>query len=155
MGSWGTAIFSNDVAADVRSDWREGILDGIPPQELTAELVNSYAAQADDPDDGVVFWLALAAAQHETGRLRPDVRETALDILDRGGDVARWEEEDTGLAKQRQQVLDRLRMKLAGPQPAPKRLKRQVPHGVAFDVGDACAAAVSGRQARDRGGGRA
>ncbi len=63
--------------------------------------------------------------------------DTALDILDRGGDVARWEEEDPGLAKQRQQVLERLRMKLAGPQPAPKRLKRPVPHGVAFDVGDA------------------
>jgi hypothetical protein len=137
MGSWGTAIFSNDVAADVRADWREGILDRIPPEELTAKLVNSYAAQADDPDDCVVFWLALAAAQHETGRLGPDVRETALDILDRGGDVARWEEEDPGLAKQRKQVLDRLRVKLAGPQPAPKRLKRPVPHGVAFNVGDA------------------
>jgi hypothetical protein len=137
MGSWGTAIFSDDVAADVRADWREGILDRIPPEELTAKLINSYAAQADDPDDGVVFWLALAAAQHETGRLGPDVRETALDILDRGGDVIRWEEEDPGLAKQRQQGLDRLRVKLAGPQPAPKRLKRQVPHGVAFNVGDA------------------
>jgi hypothetical protein len=65
------------------------------------------------------------------------VRETALDILDRGGDVARWEEEDAGLAKQRQHVLERLRTKLTGPQPAPKRLKRPVPHGVAFDVGDA------------------
>jgi hypothetical protein len=137
MGSWGTALFSDDVAADVRADWREGILDRIPPEELTAKLVNSYAAQADDPDEGVVFWLALAAAQHETGRLRPDVREKALDILDRGGDVARWEEEDAGLGKQRQQVLDRLRIKLAGPQPAPKHLKRQVPHGVAFSVGDA------------------
>lgn len=137
MGSWGTAIFSDDVAADVRSDWREGILDGIPPQELTAKLVNSYAAQADDPDDGVVFWLALAAAQHETGRLGPDVRETALEILDRGGDIIRWEEEDPGLAKQRKQVLDRLRVKLAGPQPTPKRLKRPVPHGVAFNIGDA------------------
>lgn len=137
MGSWGTAIFSDDVAADVRADWREGILDRIPSEELTAKLVNSHAAQANDPDEGVVFWLALAAAQYETGRLQPNVRDTALDILNRGGDVARWEEEDLGLARQRQQVLERLRIKLAGPQPAPKRLKRPVPHGVAFDVGDA------------------
>ena len=137
MGSWGTALFSDDVAADVRADWREGILDRIPSEELTAKLVNSHAAQADDPDEGVVFWLALAAAQHASGRLRPDVREKALDILDRGGDVARWEEEDAGLGKQRQQVLDRLRIKLAGPQPAAKHLKRQVPYGVTFSVGDA------------------
>src|SRR3954465_10611008 len=94
MGSWGTAIFSDDVDADVRADWRKGILDKIPSEELTAKLQNSHAAQADDPNEGVVFWLALAAAQYETGRLRPDVRDTALDILNRGGDVARWEEED-------------------------------------------------------------
>ncbi|MDN4645257.1 hypothetical protein [Arthrobacter sp. PsM3] len=68
MGSWGTAIFSDDVAADVRSDWREGILDRILPEELTAKLVHSYAAQADDPDDGVVFWLALAAARKRCTR---------------------------------------------------------------------------------------
>ena len=53
----------------------KGFSTGIPPEELTEKLVNSYAAQADDPDDGVVFWLALAAAQHETGRLSPDVQD--------------------------------------------------------------------------------
>lgn len=137
MGIWGTAVFADDVAADVRSDWREGILDKIPPEELTARLVSSYAAQADDPGDGLVFWLALAAAQQETGRLDPGVRDRALSILDRGGDVDRWDEEDPGLAKQRKKVLDRLREKLSGPQPAPKRLRRPVPHGVAFNVGDA------------------
>lgn len=137
MGSWGTAIFSDDTAADVRAEWREGILDGVPPEELTARLIDSYGALMQSPDDGVVFWLALAAAQHETGRLCSDVRAKALGILERGGDVARWEEEDESLAKRRKVVLGRLGLKLAGPQPAPKRLKRPVPHGVDFKVGDA------------------
>lgn len=67
MGSWGTAIFSDDVAADVRADWWDGILDGIPSEELTAKLVNSHAVQADDPDEGVVFWLALALIARSVG----------------------------------------------------------------------------------------
>lgn len=94
-----------------------------PASGAPARLTKSYAGQAGDPEDGVVFWLALAAAQQETGRLTPDVRETALEILDRGGDVARWEAEAPGLAKQRKLVLDRLREKLAGPQGAPKRFE--------------------------------
>jgi len=58
-------------AADVRADWREGIFDRIPPEELTAKFINSYSAQVGDSGDGVVFWLALASAQYETGRLDP------------------------------------------------------------------------------------
>jgi Domain of unknown function (DUF4259) len=29
MGAWGTAIFANDTAADVRDEWREAILEGM------------------------------------------------------------------------------------------------------------------------------
>lgn len=74
MGSWGTAIFSDDVAADVRADWREGILDGETSEELTMKLISAHEARADDTDDATVFWLALAAAQYETGRLTPSAR---------------------------------------------------------------------------------
>jgi hypothetical protein len=137
MGSWGTAIFSDDVAADVRADWREGILDGETPEELTAKLVSSHEADTEDTDDETVFWLALAAAQHETGRLTPDVRDKALEIIASGSDVARWEAEDPALAKQRERVLSRLQHKLVRPQPTPKRMKHPAPYAVPFEVGDA------------------
>jgi hypothetical protein len=137
MGAWGTAIFADDTAADVRDEWREAILEGKSPEEATSHVVKLFAeAIEDDPDEESVFWMALAAAQMETGRLQPDVRDRALAIIDAGGDVERWAEEDPGLARRRQKVLDRLAAKLRGPQPKPKRIRRRPLYGVPFDVSD-------------------
>jgi hypothetical protein len=112
------------------------LLDGRETEDAALELRESYQYAVDDPDASVIFWLAFAAAQMETGRLQADVRDKALSIVDAGGDVARWAEEDATLARQREQVLHRLAAKLRGPQPKPKRLRRAKPLGVAFERGD-------------------
>lgn len=134
MGSWGTAIFANDDAADVRADWRDGILEGRDGEDLTRWLIRSHSRGLWGRHERGLFWIALAAAQMETGRLAPDVRRKALRYLSKGGDLAEWEGPDR---RRREVVLERLEEKLKGPQPAPKRLRRTKPLGVAFDVGDA------------------
>jgi hypothetical protein len=68
VGTWGTGIFADDTAADVRDGWREALLDGLSDDEATARVVTQFADALDDPDDGIVVWLALAAAQMQTGR---------------------------------------------------------------------------------------
>jgi hypothetical protein len=136
VGTWGVAIFSDDLAADVRGDWRDGVLEGHEPLELTARLEAEYAAAIADADESSVFWLALAAAQMETGRLLDEVRDRAVMIVDSGIDVARWQAEDETLAAARQKVLARLRDKLTGPQPKPKRLRHPRNLAVPFDLGD-------------------
>jgi hypothetical protein len=81
--------------------------------------------------------MALAATQMETGRLLPDVRDRALQIIDAGGDVDTWYElGDESLARQRARVLERLAAKLRGPQPKPKRLRRPKALSVPLEVGD-------------------
>lgn len=137
MGSWGPALFSDDFAADIRGDWRDAILDGDDPLVVTRRLVARYGQEGGDREETIVFWLALAAAQMETGRLDPHVRDRALAIIDAGADVARWREEDEPLARQREKVLAHLAAKLRGPQPKPKRLRRTTPPDVSFDLGDA------------------
>lgn len=134
MGTWGVAVFADDLAADVRADWREAILDGLDPVAASDRLEGSYAQAITDSDESVVFWLALAAAQMETGRLLDSVRDRAVAIIDAGADLARWDED--GRAKQRANVLGRLRAKLVGPQSPAKRLRRTPYHGVQFDPGD-------------------
>jgi len=138
MGAWGTAIFSDDTALDVRDEWREAILDGLNAEEATTRLVKSFDDYlGDDEDTERLCWMALAAAQFETGRLLPEVRDRALAILDDGGDVGRWREDgDEVLARQRERVLGRLAAKLRGPQPKPRRLRRTPSLSVPFDVGD-------------------
>lgn len=134
MGTWGTGIFSDDLAADIRGDWRDAIIDGEDPAAVTRRLIELYRR---DHEGQVVFWLALAAAQMESGRLDRDVRDRALAVIDSGDDVARWRAQGEGFARQRQKVLTRLAKKLRAPQPKPKRLRRPAPAGLPFDVGDA------------------
>ena len=137
MGAWGTAIFADDTASDVRDEWREAVLDGLSPQEATDRLLESFDEYLENSDSEKLVWLALAAAQMETGRLLPQVRDRALAIIDAGGDVDRWREDgDASLARQRARVLDRLAAKLRGPQPKPKRLRRPKAWSVALEVGD-------------------
>src|SRR4051794_41959830 len=90
LGAWGTAIFSDDSASDVRDEWREAILDGLSPEDATQRLLETFDDYLEEADTEMLFWMALAAAQMETGRLLPDVCDRALAILDGGGDGDRW-----------------------------------------------------------------
>jgi hypothetical protein len=137
MGAWGTGIFSDDIASDIRDEWRDAIIHGVSAAEAMARLLDSFDYLREDADNEKLLWIALAAAQMETGRLLPEARDRALEIIDGGGDLDRWAEEgDTSLVKQRERVLKRLAEKLRGPQPKPKRLRAPVAYSVPFDVGD-------------------
>lgn len=129
------------MAQDVRDEWRAAILDGLAAEDATTRLVDSfddYLGGDADEDTERLFWMALAAAQFETGRLLPAVRDRALAIIERGGDVERWRDDgDEGAARQRAQVLERLAAKLRGPQPKKKRLRRSPSYSIPLDVGDA------------------
>ena len=70
MGVWGTSIFSDDLAADLRGDYRTMIGDGLSGPEATDRLLKSWMPSPDkDPDLAPVFWLALAVTQWKCGRL--------------------------------------------------------------------------------------
>ena len=137
MGTWGTGIFDSDTAAEVREAWRDAILDGLDPAASTERVLADYASSFEDPDDAIAGSLALALAQHETGRLQDAVRDRALAIIAAGADLEQWQDENPPFVSRRRRALERLEAKLTGPQPSPKRLRRSKPVlGVAFDVGD-------------------
>jgi len=73
VGAWGAAIFSDDLAADIREDWRDHIGDGMTPAAATQQILTDYADAAADPDESGVVWLALAVSQWRTGRIVPGV----------------------------------------------------------------------------------
>jgi hypothetical protein len=124
MGAWGTALFSDDTASDVREDFRTLIGDGLTAEQATAALLDEWGSSVDDRDEGPSFWLALASTQWSLGRLLPHVRAKALEIIDSGADLARWKEDTVALAKRRI-VLERLRAQLESPMPAPKKVSRR------------------------------
>jgi hypothetical protein len=137
MGTWGPGIFSDDEAADARDDWRKAVMAGEDLEAAADRILHGALAleskpgPAQDPDAANV-WIALAAAQFETGRLTDRVRDRALEFLTHGGDLARWERRVAA----RGRVLDRWEAKLRGPQPAPRRIRAKRSHAVMFHRGD-------------------
>jgi len=101
VGAWGPAIFSDDLACDIRDDYRELLEDQVPDDEATRRVIDSYR-DLDDDDEMHLLWLALAAAQSQLGRLTEEVKTRALDVIDTGRDLRLWEETgDQGLAERR------------------------------------------------------
>ncbi|WP_157537762.1 hypothetical protein [Nocardioides sp. Root190] len=126
MGAWGAAIFSDDTAADIRSEYRELLEDQVPDAEATARVIDGYRHLS--PDQEHVLWLALAAAQHRLGRLEDEVRDRALRIIDQGVGLQLWEEAGERELAKRKAALSKLRDQLVGPQPARKTVRRPWRH---------------------------
>lgn len=124
MGVWGTALFSNDVACDIRDHYRELIEDGVDDAEATRQIMTRYQASFDDPDDGTSAILALAITQSKIGRLDPVIRDRAVAAIDGGGDLSVWAVDNPKQLGKRKAALVKAREQLTGPQPARKRLKR-------------------------------
>jgi hypothetical protein len=124
VGATGPAIFSDDLACDVRDDFRAHIEDGVDAAEASARVIAEFAEAATDPDEAVTFWVALAVTQSKLGRLQQPVRDRAIELIDAGGDVARWEHDNPRLAPKRAAALARAREQLAGEQPPPRRVRR-------------------------------
>src|SRR6476659_2785786 len=128
MGAWGTGIFANDTAADVRAEFRDKIGDGMSPTAARKALLQDLKPALADSDDGPIIWLTLAATQLECHCLEELVRTKALAIIDAGGDIERWRETGKpGLVRGLKAVRARLRAKLAKPQPKSKTPARPKP----------------------------
>lgn len=134
MGAWGTAIFSDDVAADIRSEWRDHLGDGLSPEEATVRILTDYSHHLEDSEDRPVVWLALAVSQWKTGRLQPAIRDAARAVISSGEDLQRWDRPSDRRA--REAVLSKTKEMLEGPQPAAKRIPRRVRSQTPFVPGD-------------------
>lgn len=136
MGTWGTAIYSDDTASDIKDDFKEYVADGLTSEEATERLKKEYNPDPDD-DEWSVFWLSLALIQWQTGRLLQDVKEKAIEIIDNGSDLMRWLDADKNTQKKRVQALNMLKEQLNMPQPPIKKIPKRFQSFCEFDVGDA------------------
>lgn len=135
MGTWGPDIFSDDIARDVRSEYRLLLGSGKTAQEAEDMLIGYYAGRLDDADRDV-FWFALALSEWKAGRLSLAVKEKALDALDRGDDLARWAQNGKEKAFQkRMAVLENLRAMLLSPPDLPRKIPKPTVHHCPWEVG--------------------
>ncbi|CAM2876225.1 hypothetical protein HAHI6034_01105 [Hathewaya histolytica] len=126
MGAWGTAIFSDDVADDIRSEYNSLLSVGASDEEATSIIFNMYYFdECEGTEDEPIFWFALALAQWKKGRLTEDIRDAAIEFINIGDDLERWNikgaEKDY---EKRKKVLENLRETLLSPMPERKKVRK-------------------------------
>jgi len=137
MGAWGTSIFSDDLALDIRREYGVLLSVGKDTETIERMLMDYYSSilNCNDPDEDV-FWFALAHAEWKKGRLSDRVKEKALRALDSGRDLNRWHakgnEKDY---RERTKVLKAFRELLLSPMPPAKKIRKPTVHHCPWKAG--------------------
>lgn len=149
MGYWGVDLYQNDTSSDVKEQFEEQLRKGKSAENATKELIEAYSCVSDDMYEQCAFWFALADTQWTWGVLQPEVKEQALNLLEKGGDIGKWQ--DLILQLQRKRVLFDLRINLMSPQPPMKKpIKRRV-YRCQWKVGDVFAYRLESELAKEKG----
>lgn len=121
MGTWGTAIKSNDTSADIYAEFFDLYNDGKKPKEIKEKLISNNPNGEND------FWFALALSLWETKSLSTDVLEKVREIISSESDLKLWEELEASESdiKKRKIVLEKFLIKLESEKSKPKPRKRK------------------------------
>ena len=125
MGSWGTALYSNDTSSDVRDMCNE-VYPLVGIEEGTRLILKEYAdiVNCDIIDnDYADFWFALADWQWKHGILTDEIKSNAISLLEAHTGIDEWEGSDI---KKRLAVMDKLLDQLNTPQPKIKIPKAKI-----------------------------
>ena len=134
MGTWGTGLYSDDLAADLKTDLRELIGEGLSLDVAVERLSGDYASSLADGEEAPVFWLAIADAAWRLGRPHPQATSTALQIIEEGIDLRRWSSAKD--RSRRAAILADLAGRLRSPAPAAKRIAKVIRANNAWTVGE-------------------
>lgn len=150
MGTWGTGLFDNDFAKDVRGDYIDKLYSGKSAEEASREMVASSIPAADDEEEEL-FWLALAATQWEYGRLQPDVKEKALEHLSKEQVLDRWREAGSKQKEEWENTLSQLKERLLSDQLPEKKIQKKKRFVCNWEPGAVFAYRFEGEYSKEKG----
>jgi hypothetical protein len=112
MGAWGIGLFENDIALDLQGEFEAELSSGTEPAAAADALWEAYAEALEDPEEGPMAVLALAALLLDRGVRRHRVLDVARDVIARGAGLDIWEEAGPEELANRQGVYESLRARL-------------------------------------------
>jgi hypothetical protein len=151
MGVWGTGLYQDDIASDIKDLFSDQLRRGKTAEELVIQICDEFSDVMTDPEYVSVFWFVLADILWSLGKLTEEIKTQALYYLDQGTDLERWRSEDAKLAKKREVVLDKLKTKLNSPQPPEKTIRPYRLYQCQWKIGDVYAYALDYDHAREKG----
>lgn len=138
MGTWGTGIFSNDTACDIRDTYEELLCYGHAPESAEQHVLKEFEMDINHPEKDTDAWIALAATEWRCGRMLSDaVRQVALTLIKQCelSTLCGTEKQKSN----RKKALNQLYGHLNSPLPRPKCLKPQPALLSPWNVGDVVA----------------
>ena len=150
MGAWGTSLYTNDSASDIRGDYVDKLRRGKTNEEATKELINANLDIMGDAEEEPLFWFALADTQWSLGVLLPIVKEKALYWINRDNSMLNCQTTDM-LAKAKKKIfLDDLQAKLLSPQPPVRKPVKKRIYKCQWKLGDVFAYQLESDLAKER-----
>ena len=117
MGTWGTDLYADDTACDVRDGYIAALQAGVSGQEAADRALAPYRPLLSHRQVACCAYFALADTAWHHGQLTDEVKAAALALLEQGGDLAIWEQDARPERPARQATLLRLATRLRSPQP--------------------------------------
>ena len=137
MGTWGTAISSNDTFADVYGSFFDLYNNGLKVRDISKKLIEENQETIDDTDDCNNFWFALAKAQWECKELEKELFHRIKNIVETDADLEVWRnlDADEKDIKKRKQVLEKFLSELEKEKPKAKAKKKKIIRQPKFEKG--------------------
>lgn len=140
MGTWGTNLYGNDLARDLKATLSSVLKLPFDTRELIEVLKEAYPGPSSDPQDEeyTTFWLVLADQFHKRGIEAPELISQAKDIIASDLDLSRPERLEMSQSDRakRRKMLEKLEERLAGATPHKARKTLKSPQPLLFRLGD-------------------
>ena len=151
MGTWGTSLYANDSACDIRGDYVDKLKRGKSNEIATQEIIEQSQGYINDDEDGPLFWFALADTQWNYGRLLSFVKEKALYFIPKEEELGRWKETGKKAHDAWIQTMKKLETKLNSPQPPEKKVSKYRFYKCKWELGDVFSYRLSGSYSEEKG----
>ena len=119
MGTWGTGIFQNDIADDVKTTYINKLKMGKSDEIALEETISENSDFLSDSEDSLDFWFALSSIMYDYGRLNEEIRCKVIALLESNNDSDRWTEKEN---KKRKTELEKLKTKMYSEMPLRKKV---------------------------------
>ncbi|MEP3386758.1 MAG: hypothetical protein ABJO02_01135 [Reichenbachiella sp.] len=138
MGTWGTAIKSNDAFADVYDEFYELYNKGGNPEEISKKLIESNWEILEIEEEKHNLWFAIALAQWETKSLDSEILKRVEKIIQSGDDLKIWKDLGTSNSdlKKRKLAIEKFLDKIKSERPKAKPRKKSKLKTPVFSTGD-------------------
>ena len=120
MGAWGTKLYQNDIASDIKESYINKQRAGRTAEEALRELMEENQADFEDDDDKYHAWYALADVMWKYGHLTEEIKGRVLKLIENEPVEELWVNPKE--IKSRTAVLEGLKHKLMSELPPYKKI---------------------------------